>query len=153
MTRIRHIAIASHDPAKSADFYKKAFGWTEINRRPRDDDPSQAHAVTLSDGHISVAIIDFKVDQIGKGLDYDGLHHIGVVIDDVDAWQERLEEMGSPCVAGKDEIPPGAHFEIKFRAPDDVVYDISDRPWPGAAPMTDGEYDDARKRRAVKEAV
>lgn len=153
MSRIRHLAIASHDPAKSAAFYKGAMGWTEIDRRPREDDPSRAHAVTLSDGHISVAIIDFNVDQIGKELDYEGLHHIGVVIDDVDAWQEHLEAMGSPCVAGKDEIPPGAHFEIKFRAPDDVVYDISDRPWPGAAAMTNEEYEDARQRRLAGKKV
>lgn len=154
MTRIRHIAIASREPAKAAEFYKEAFGWTEIARRARPDDPSKATAVTLSDGHVSVAIIDFNVDQIGKGPDYEGLHHIGVVIDDVDAWQDRLEDMGAPCIAGKDEIPPGAHFEIKFRAPaDDVVFDISDRPWPGAAAMTEEEYDAARQRRAVKETV
>ena len=38
-----------------------------------------------------------------------------------------------PCIAGKDAIPPGAHFEIKFRDPGNAVFDITDRPWPGSA--------------------
>ena len=39
MNRIRHIAIAARDPGKAADFYIEAFGWTEIARRFRKDDP------------------------------------------------------------------------------------------------------------------
>jgi hypothetical protein len=28
-----------------------------------------------------------------------------------------------------------AHTEIKFRGPDNVVFDLSPSPWPGAAPV------------------
>ena len=41
----------------------------------------------------------------------------------------------------KDAIPPGAHFEIKFRGPDNVVFDISDRPWPGSVAVEPGELE------------
>ena len=39
-------------------------------------------------------------------------------------------------------MPATAHVEIKFRAPDNVVFDISPLPWPGAAPV-----DEATTRR------
>lgn len=32
MAQIRHIAIASDNPFKTADFYKKAFGFREVSR-------------------------------------------------------------------------------------------------------------------------
>jgi methylmalonyl-CoA/ethylmalonyl-CoA epimerase len=144
MARIRHIAIASKDPAKAAEFFKNALGWKEVARRaPSQPKPGGDHpgnrAVTLTDGHINISIIRFSQDQIGRGMDYEGLHHIGVVVDDVDEWTPKLEALGAPLIAGKDAIPPGAHFEIKFRAPDNVVFDISDRPWPGSAELAPGE--------------
>jgi len=150
MTRIRHIAIASRNPDRAADFFIKALGWKEVSRRGAKSDRTASgehpgnNAVTLTDGHINISLIRFGVDQIGRGLDYQGLHHIGVVVDDVDEWTPKLEALGAPCIAGKDAIPPGAHFEIKFRGPDDVVFDISDSPWPGSAPMEKGELAEAR---------
>jgi catechol 2,3-dioxygenase-like lactoylglutathione lyase family enzyme len=149
MARIRHIAIASKDPAKAAEFFKNALGWKEVARRgqaPVGSKPGEHpgnNAVTLTDGHINISLIRFRADQIGRGLDYEGLHHIGVVVDDVDEWTPKLEALGSPLIAGKDAIPPGAHFEIKFRGPDNVVFDISDRPWPGSVALEPGELDDS----------
>ena len=149
MARVRHIAIASKDPAKAAEFFKNALGWKEVARRgakPVDGKAGEHpgnNAVTLTDGHINISLIRFRVDQIGRGADYEGLHHIGVVVDDVDEWTPKLEALGSPLIAGKDAIPPGAHFEIKFRGPDNVVFDISDRPWPGSAPVEPGELESA----------
>jgi catechol 2,3-dioxygenase-like lactoylglutathione lyase family enzyme len=144
--RIRHIAIASKDPARAAEFFKNALGWKEIARRAATDDTKSGdhpgnRAITLTDGHINISLIRFSVDQIGRGADYEGLHHVGVVVNDVDAWTPKLEALGSPLIAGKDAIPSGAHFEIKFRGPDNVVFDISDRPWPGSAPVEAGELD------------
>jgi catechol 2,3-dioxygenase-like lactoylglutathione lyase family enzyme len=50
MTRIRHIALITKEPAKVAEFYKQTFGLTELRRSPID-------AVFLSDGHINLAIL------------------------------------------------------------------------------------------------
>ena len=36
MARIRHIALVTDDPAKTAEFYKEHFGLTELYRRPGD---------------------------------------------------------------------------------------------------------------------
>ncbi len=153
MARIRHIAIASSHPGKAAQFFKQALGLTEIGRFGLDPNDPDAEAprpsgVMLTDGHLNIAILKFSSDQTGVGLGYEGLHHIGVVVDDVDAWTKTLEAMGAPCIAGRDAIPKGAHFEIKFRGPDNVVFDISDRPWPGSAPIEPDEQRDSAERRA-----
>jgi catechol 2,3-dioxygenase-like lactoylglutathione lyase family enzyme len=135
MARIRHIAIASDNPAKAAAFFKDAFGLREVRRNGGDgtvsDEPAPGSAIGLTDGELNLTFIKFGVDQTGVGLDYTGIHHFGIQVDDMDKQTVVLEGLGAPCIAGKDAIPPGAHLEIKFRGPDGVVFDITDQPWPG----------------------
>lgn len=65
-----------------------------------------------------------------------GLHHFGVVVDDADKYVEKLESLGAECFMKPpaEERMKGS-FEVKFRGPDGVVFDISDRPWPGSEPL------------------
>ena len=139
MQNIRHIAISSQHPAKAAEFYSKAFGWREITRSPNlRDNPAEAprpSGVIMSDGSINISILKFGKDQIGVGLDHEGFHHLGIAIDDVDAWRAKIEALGVPCIVPEEEIPPGAQFEIKFRGPDNLVFDITDVPWPGSTSL------------------
>jgi catechol 2,3-dioxygenase-like lactoylglutathione lyase family enzyme len=134
MGKIRHIAISSDQPGKAADFFKAAFGLQELHRHGIDEVTGEARvgaAVGLTDGYFNLTLIKFATDQTGVGLDYNGLHHFGFQVDDMDQHTVLLEGMGSPCIADESMMPPGAHLEIKFRGPDNVVFDISDRPWPG----------------------
>ena len=136
MARIRHIAFTSDHPGRTADFYKAAFGFHEIARYGLAGDPEIAprpSAVMLTDGDISVAILKPGEDQIGVGLEHEGFHHFGVVVDDIDAWAASLKAIGADQLTGPDEVPKNAHFEIKFRGPEGVTFDISPSPWPGAA--------------------
>jgi catechol 2,3-dioxygenase-like lactoylglutathione lyase family enzyme len=139
MAQIRHIAIASDHPGKTAEFFKKAFGFQEIARHGLDSatpgTPALPSSVVLTDGFISIGIIKFGKDQTGVGIDYRGLHHFGVVVDDLDNWTKHLESLGAPKITTLEDMPPTAHVEIKFRGPDNVVFDISPSPWPGAAPV------------------
>src|SRR5579875_4130445 len=119
MPQIRHIALAASDPEKTAEFYKQAFGFHEVARTKKSDDPKQvAYGVYLSDGTLNMAILKFKnVDQLGKGLDYVGIHHFGVLIDDLDGYIKKLEAMGAPCFMRPDPSMGGVFFETKFRGP------------------------------------
>ena len=142
MMKIRHIAFASEHPGKAAEFYKTAFGFKELSRfgldPGRPEEAPRPSGVFLTDGTLNIAILKFGADQTGVGLDFQGFHHFGVVVDgDIDAWTKRLESLGAPNITGRDDIPPGAHFELKFRGPDGVVFDISYRSWPGSAPSGD----------------
>src|SRR6516165_5706130 len=90
MAKLRHIAIAAKDPDAMAEFYKKAFDFKEV----RKTDGPLAYGYHLSDGTIDLAILRFKTEQLGKGLDYTGLHHFGVLVEDVGEVAEKLEGLG-----------------------------------------------------------
>ena len=153
MAQIRHIAIASDNPSKAAEFYKSAFGMREVarfNLAPGIvEDAPRPSTVILTDGHISLALLKFGRDQTGVGIDYQGLHHIGFVVDEnIDGWTEHLEALGAPNITRPEDMPKTAHWEIKFRGPDNVVFDISHTVWPGGA-----EVDPETKTLPVKHAA
>src|ERR1700730_18112325 len=94
MPKLRHLALATQNPEATADFYKKAFGFKEIKKISGE----LANGFFLSDGTLNIAILKFKNhDQLGKGLDYVGLHHFGVVVDDVEGTIKKLESLGAEC--------------------------------------------------------
>ena len=103
MLKIRHIALASDHPGKAAEFYKEAFGFRELKRFGLDpnkpDEAPRPSGVFLTDGVLNTAILKLVNYQLGKGLDFVGIHHFGVVVDDVDEWTRKLEGMGAPSFA------------------------------------------------------
>ena len=150
MAKIRHIAIATQDPVKTAEFYKKAFDFKEVGRSGDPNNPKGiAWGFYLSDGTLNLAILKFKnVDQLGRGLDYVGVHHFGVLVDDLDEYSEKLADLGAPCFMKQDPTAKNSFFETKFRGPDGVVFDLADHPWVGAAPA--GVADVTVPERKVK---
>jgi catechol 2,3-dioxygenase-like lactoylglutathione lyase family enzyme len=130
MAKLRHIAIAAKDPDAMAEFYKKAFDFKEV----RKSDGPLAYGYHLSDGTIDLAILRFKTDQIGKGLDYTGLHHFGILVDDVEKASKRVEALGGEHYMdqGQDRI---GGFEVKLYGPEGVLFDIAEHPWTGTEPL------------------
>jgi len=98
MARIQHLAIASTDPEKQAAFYKDVFGFEEIKRL---DNP-RCHGVVLTDGAINISVLNFKQDQLGHGLEFTGLHHFGVLVDDLDGTAEKCLANGAKAYS---ELP------------------------------------------------
>src|SRR6201988_4801580 len=132
MPKIRHIALATNDPVKTAEFYKQAFDFKEVGRTGNpDDEKGIAWGIYLSDGTLNLAVLKFKnVDQLGRGLDYVGIHHFGVLVDDNgENWIEKLERMGAPCFMRRPENAGTDFFETKFHGPDGVLFDVSEHPW------------------------
>ena len=132
MPKLRHIAIAAEDPEAMAEFYKQAFDFKEVGR------PSGALAdgVFLSDGTLNMAILKFKTDQLGKGLDYRGIHHFGVLVEDVAEFSQRLERLGAEYYIDRNQHEPNAgYFEKKFYGPERVLFDIAEHPWAGCEPL------------------
>ena len=96
MARIRHIALVTDDPAKTAEFYKEHFGLTELYRRPGD---TGEKGVWLSDGYIYFAILKYGepgAPKLGPGQTSDlrGIHHIGFYVDDEEATAKELRQSG-----------------------------------------------------------
>jgi catechol 2,3-dioxygenase-like lactoylglutathione lyase family enzyme len=132
MPKLRHIAIAAEDPYAAAEFYKQAFDFVEVARTEPGGE-GKSYGVFLSDGTLNMAVLHFGWDQ-GPGLDFRGVHHFGVLVDDVDDYTKKLEDLGAECFARR---PPDVKtfYETKFYGPDKVIFDITDHPWKGAAPL------------------
>lgn len=136
MPRIKHIALTTKDPAKTAEFYKAAFGLKELRRSPNG-------AVFLTDGHINIAILNWKdersADMGAHGPNFSGIHHFGFEVDDLDAACEKLETARGQRLSAKDGVDAAmaggghANFEMKWSGPDGVVIDISHTGWEGTS--------------------
>jgi catechol 2,3-dioxygenase-like lactoylglutathione lyase family enzyme len=133
MPKLRHIALAAEDPFVAAEFYKQAFDFTEVSRIDKSDDPKKSYGVFLSDGTLSLAVLHFGWDQ-GPGLDFRGIHHFGVLVEDVDEVAGKIEKLGAKCFAKRPEGHRG-FYETKFHGPHKVIFDIADHPWRGSAPL------------------
>ena len=139
MAKLRHIAIAAKDPDAMAEFYKKAFDFKEV----RKTDGPLAYGYHLSDGTIDLAILRFKTDQLGRGLDYTGLHHFGVLVEDVEAAGEKLESLGGRHYMDQADNERVGGFEVKFYGPEGILFDVAEHPWTGTEPLPMKEADAA----------
>src|SRR5205809_7077075 len=131
MPKLRHIAIAAEDPVAMAEFYKKAFDFKEVGR----PNGVLADGVFLSDGTLNMAILKFKTDQLGKGMDFRGIHHFGVLVEDVDEFAKKLEGLGASHYIDQDQAGHQAGYvEKQYDGPDGVLDDIAQHGSAGAEP-------------------
>jgi catechol 2,3-dioxygenase-like lactoylglutathione lyase family enzyme len=133
MARIKHIAIRTPDPDKTAAFYKEVFGLEEVGRART--------GYYLSDGYINLAILQ-STDQ-GSGESprdipgYAGIDHLGFQVDNVDETCKKLEEAGARAMMGRVDMHHAAaadsrsYYEIKYRGPDNQVIDVTESGWIG----------------------
>ena len=141
MAKIKHIAIATQDAAKTAKFYVDVFGLKQIAELDGDN----AKVFYLSDGNINVAILDFQNDQVAgaeRGKDYSGIHHIGFEVESLEEIAKKMEAADSKP---RDDInqalhigmsggmggPHASNVEIKYSGPDGVILDVSETGWVG----------------------
>src|SRR5688572_29063228 len=92
MGKLRHIAIAVPNTDEAAKFYEQAFGLERVRE--------SVSAILLSDGVISLAILDNKTSH--EALGHTGLHHFGFIADSVDTTAAKAEKSGA-VYADKEE--------------------------------------------------
>ncbi len=129
MARLRHIALHTPDPEATAEFYKRVFDLEEVGRT----DSHLAEGIYLSDGHVNIAVLKFKLAAAADRLDglgpVLGLHHMGFAVDDLDETRERLRDAGATYRDDLQRDPKATgNFEEKYRGPDSVMIDIA-RGW------------------------
>lgn len=136
MAKIKHIALSTKDPEKTAAFYKETLGLQEVGKV----DSPLAEGYYLTDGSINVAILKFKSDEAAdkpEGVNWVGLHHFGFKVDDLEETCTRLEAAHAdkrPQVnMGMPQSGTHRNFEMKYRGPDGVIFDISHTGWVGTS--------------------
>jgi catechol 2,3-dioxygenase-like lactoylglutathione lyase family enzyme len=142
--RIRHIALVVKDLEATADFYEKALG---LKRSEMSEGPT-ARRIYLSDGHVNLALLQYK-GETGSGLKdaagFVGVHHFGFQVDDFDKQQKRIEQAGGKFFfdLGK---PEDDDFERKFRDPNGIIFDINWKGWT----LTSGKVKSQNAPKAAK---
>jgi catechol 2,3-dioxygenase-like lactoylglutathione lyase family enzyme len=124
MARIRHIALVVEDAETTADFYKSAFGLSEVFRQ-RNDDTRGQWAIYLTDGYINLALL-----PVARAI---GVDHIGFAVDDLDAALQTAVAAGA---VPPDRLVPrdGRQAETFVRDPQlGIKIDLS-RGWLTAPP-------------------
>jgi len=133
MAKLRHIAVHTADPEKTADFYKRVFEMVEVGRT----DSPIARGIYLSDGTLNMAVLRFKTAQAADRQDglgpVFGLHHFGFWVDDMEETRRRLAEAGAEYRFSRPETASTSFFEEKYKGPDAVMIDITAHGWIGAA--------------------
>jgi catechol 2,3-dioxygenase-like lactoylglutathione lyase family enzyme len=139
MAKIKHIALSTQDPEKTAKFYVDVFGMKQIGRV----DHPVVSGFFLTDGDLNLAVLNFKSDAVAgveRGRGFSGLHHIGFQVDSLEEIALRLAAAGS---ARRDDVndalgvghgePRHANVEVKYSGPDGVMLDVSETGWVGSS--------------------
>jgi lactoylglutathione lyase len=127
VAKLRHIAIAVNDPDKAAKFFEEAFGMTRAG--------SAMRGVYLTDGVMNVALLNFAHEPVPgfenqKG--YEGIIHFGMWVDDVDETDRKIKEAGGSYMTGRFEKDPNVFYEVKYKTPEGIVFDVTANGWKGA---------------------
>jgi glyoxylase I family protein len=137
MAQIKHIAIATQDADATARFYVDVLGLVEVGKVSSPN----ATGYYLSDGNVNLAILQYRSEAAAGseyGTGYSGIHHIGFEVESVGAVGAKLEAAGYPpredinrALQLQMDGPRHANVEVKYRAPDGVIIDISETGWVG----------------------
>ena len=128
MAKLRHLAIATDDPDKTARFYMDVFDFTWV--RKAGGDWGSGHILT--DGTMNLAVLQFTAPAaagIKAGEHFVGLHHIGIEVDDIEATAARVRSAGGNERSDISEAlgvvhGPETRGELKYEGPDGVIFDL-----------------------------
>jgi predicted enzyme related to lactoylglutathione lyase len=125
--KLRHIAIAVKNPETAAQFFEKAFGMTRAGNAMR--------GIYLTDGVMNVALLNFGEEPVPgfeTQKDYEGIIHFGMWVDNTDEADMRIKEAGGSYMTGRFEKDPSVFYEVKYKTPEGIVFDITANGWKGA---------------------
>lgn len=122
-TRLRHVAVVVKDLEKSAGFYERVFDLKRVGR----EDLEMGSGIYLTDGVINLALLKYKNETAS------GAHHFGFQVEDLEAARKRIEAAGGTFFLTLGDSKEAANFEMKFKDPDGVIFDISQKGWVGTA--------------------
>jgi len=128
MARLRHIAISVRDPEAAANFFEKAFGMKRAGNAMR--------GVYMTDGVMNVALLNFGDEPIAGFEDQKnvcGLIHFGMWVDSLEESDAKVRAAGGRYVTGRKESNPNVYYEVKYKTPEGIVFDLTESGWKGAA--------------------
>ena len=120
LPKLNHIALYSSAPERTANFYKRVFAMQESGR----GETAFAETISLSDGYVDFSVAGFRSPEIAAQRHYPcsfGLSHFGFLVEDREAAAQRL------CAVGAERVKNIPNVADKWKGPDGVVFDITDK--------------------------
>lgn len=114
MARIVHLAMNVEDIDKASEFFKKVFGFTQI------EIPGLRSTVRyLGDGstHIAINACRRGKEEAGKENERPRIDHFGIEVDDLEKYAAEVARHGCEVVS-----QPGK--ALKFRAPGGIILEV-----------------------------
>lgn len=131
MSRIVHLALKVEDLERTTEFYRKVFGFKEMNTEKVRDHTSRH----LSDGVIDVALIKYDPGTQSAESKAAGegpcIHHFAVEVDSIAKAKQQIAKYGCEIISDPGVIP------VKFRAPGGTVCEL----------VPKGRYQKPKKKR------
>ena len=132
MAKLRHIAVVVRDLERAARFYESVFELERVGEEHID----MGSAIYLSDGVINLALLKYK-GEAGSGLKnaegFVGAHHFGFQVEDLEQAKQRVEAAGGKFFFTLGKSKEDANFEVKYKDPDGVIFDLSEKGWLGTS--------------------
>lgn len=123
--KLRHIALSVPDVAQAQKFFEEAFGMTKAG--------NAQNGIYMTDGTINVALLakGGKVPGIGVEPFY-GVMHFGMWVDNLEQAEQQVRQAGAVHFQGRPPNTPDSYYEVKYRDPTGIVFDITASGWAGA---------------------
>jgi catechol 2,3-dioxygenase-like lactoylglutathione lyase family enzyme len=134
--KLRHVAISTEDPEKTAAWYQDIFGLVEVGRSPTG-------GIYLSDGDINFAVLRIRSKEDPSKIER-GVSHFGFVVEDAQATYRKLDQLGARRLP--DVALGNQYFEVKYLGPDDVTVDVGEHGWVGAKGLEPASEGPARAK-------
>jgi len=103
---IHHIAIAVHDLQAALDFYRDALGLEVTERREVTEEGVEIAFLPAGEGEIELLQPLNEASSVAQFLERrgEGLHHICLAVDDVEAAMERLRAAGARLLSEEPRV-------------------------------------------------
>ena len=122
--KLRHIALSVENVAKAQKFFEDAFGMTKAG--------DAQNGIYMTDGTINVALLAKGGKVPGIDNPYYGVMHFGVWVDDLAQAEEQVKRAGAVHFQGRPPNTPNSYYEVKYRDPTGIIFDITASGWRGA---------------------
>jgi lactoylglutathione lyase len=86
----------------------------------------------VSDGTINVALLKYEGEVPGFDKGYHGLVHFGMWVDNLEEATKKVTDAGATYFGGRPGNNPNTFYEVKYKSPDGVIFDLTHNGWRGA---------------------
>ena len=86
----------------------------------------------MTDGTINVALLAKGGKVPGIDNPYYGVMHFGMWVDDLAQAEEQVQQAGAIHYQGRPPNTPNSYYEVKYRDPTGIIFDITASGWRGA---------------------